>query len=154
MSLLVVFGQTLAIYLFLIAALGFLGRSQMATLTPVAYLLIALLGSAVETGLYAGKASLASGLVSAATLVAADWSLTSLLNRWPRLRRWLAGRPVVLVHDGAILWPHLRQVRLTEENLRAAIRKHGYHDPEDIHLAVLEMDGSVGVVPKRPARGH
>jgi uncharacterized membrane protein YcaP (DUF421 family) len=147
-DLLVVVGQSLAIYVFLVVALGRLGRDQMAGLTPFGYLVIALLGSAVETGLYHGSSSLAAGLVAAATLLLADHATTFLVNRWPRLRRWLCGAPVVLAHDGRVIPEHLRRVRLTEEDLRAAIRERGYEDLADVRLAVLEVDGSVGVVPK------
>ena len=148
MELLIVVGQTLAIYLFLFVLLGRFGRMLMAGLTPIQYLVIALLGSAVETGLYHGSNSLWAGLASACTLLLANWGTSALVCRWPRLRRWLAGAPVVLVHDGRVLPEHLRQVRLTEDDLRAAIRRHGYEDVRDVRLAVLERDGSVGVVPR------
>lgn len=149
MALLIVAGQSLAIYVFLVVALSRFGRMLLAGLTPLGYLIIALLGSAVETGLYNGSSSLSAGLVSAATLVAADHGFNVLLCRWPRLRRWLAGMPVVLVYNGQIMAAHLRQVRLTEHDVRAAVRKRGYEHLHEIRLAVLEIDGSIGVVPRR-----
>jgi uncharacterized membrane protein YcaP (DUF421 family) len=144
---LLVVGQSLAIYLFLVIALARFGRMTMAGLTPGGYLIIALLGSAVETGLYRGSGSLGAGLASALTVVAADRGLSASLRRWPHWRRWLVGRPVVLVHDGRVLMAHLRQVRLTEDDLLAALRQHGYESAERVRLAVLEIGGSVGVVP-------
>src|SRR5437764_1481906 len=114
MSLLLVAGHSLVIYAFLVVALARAGRSLMAGLTHANYLTIALLGSAVETGLYCGSDSLWAGLVSAATLILADRATCWLMNRAPRLRRLLAGGPVVLVHDGQLIGARLRQVRLTE----------------------------------------
>jgi uncharacterized membrane protein YcaP (DUF421 family) len=147
MSLLIVIGQTLAIYAFLVIILSRVGRSLMAGLTYFSYLVLALLGSAVETGLYHGSAALTAGLASAATLLLADRAVCFLMNRWPRLRRLLAGGPVVLVHDGQFIAAHLRQVLLTENDVRAAIRKRGYGDLGSVHLAVMEANGEVGVVP-------
>jgi uncharacterized membrane protein YcaP (DUF421 family) len=146
-ELLLVVGQSLAIYLFLVVALARFGRMAMAGLTPGGYLIIALLGSAVETGLYRGSGSLAAGLASALTVILADHGLCVLMNRWPRVRRWLVGRPVVLVHNGRVLGHHLRMVRLTEDDLAAALRRRGYETPERIRLAVLEIGGAVAVVP-------
>ncbi len=151
MSLLLVVGQTLAIYAFLVIILMRVGRSLMAGLTHVDYLVVALLGSAVETGLYRGSDSLGAGIVSAATLILADRGMSWLMNRWPRLRRLLAGAPVVLVHDGQFVTAHLRQVRLTEQDVRSAIRKRGYENLESVHLAVMEQNGEIGVVPNRRA---
>src|SRR3954454_9158201 len=119
MSLLLVVGQTLVIYVFLVVILSRVGRSLMAALTHFDYLIVALLGSAVETGLYRGSDALWAGLASAATLILANWVMSYLMNRWPRLRRLLAGGPVVLVYDGQFHPDHLRRVRLSEHDVRA-----------------------------------
>lgn len=149
MTLLIVVGQTLMIYLFLMIILGRVGRSLMAGLTHLDYLIVALLGSAVETGLYVGSNTLAAGLASAATLLAADRATSELMTRWPRLRRLLAGGPVVLVHQGRLLPPQLRRVHLTEDDVLAAIRRRGFDSLNEIQLAVLEANGEVGVIPTR-----
>ncbi len=154
MSLLMVVGQTLVIYVFLVVALSRVGRSLMAGLTAFNYLVVALLGSAVETGLYGGSAALTAGLASAATLLLADHATSHLMSRWPRLRRLLAGGPVVLVHDGRLIPDHLRQVRLSEADVRAAVRKRGYDNLDDVRLAVLEENGDVGVVPRSGTGGR
>src|SRR5436853_104431 len=116
MSLVFVAAQTLVIYLFLSVALSRMGRSLMAGLTHLNYLVIALLGSAVETGLYRGSNTLSAGLVSAGTLLAGNLAASWSMNRWPRLRRLLTGGPLLLVHDGQLLHAHLRQVWLSEED--------------------------------------
>jgi uncharacterized membrane protein YcaP (DUF421 family) len=154
MSLLLVFAQTLAIYLFLVVAMGRLRQTALEELNPSGYLITALMGSAVETGLYRGSDSLSAGLVSAATLMAANYATARLLNRFPRLRRWLVGVPLVLVHSGQILSSSLRKVHMTEENLRAAIRERGYDSVAAIRLAILEPDGSVGVIPMKQVPGR
>lgn len=146
--ILVVVWHTLVIYLLLIGGLSRMGRSLMAERTLPTYLTIALLGSAVETGLYAGSGSLAAGLASAATLLIANRVLTVLLTRSVALRHLLIGTPIVLVHDGQLVWPHLRQVGMTEQEIMAAIRERGYERLDDVHFAVMEVNGAVGVIPR------
>lgn len=147
MELLIVVGQSLVIYAFLVVTLGRVGPAVMAGLTPFQYLVVALLGSAVETGLYAGSASLPAGLVAAAALLASNRVLNLLLVRSSPVRRLLVGTPIVLVHDGQIIPSHLRRAGMTERDVRAAIRARGYDSLDDVRLAVLEVDGLVGVVP-------
>ncbi|MGN6565322.1 MAG: DUF421 domain-containing protein [Thermomicrobiales bacterium] len=146
--ILVVVWHTLVIYLVLIGGLSRMGRSLMAERTLPTYLTIALLGSAVETGLYAGSGSLAAGLASATTLLIANRVLTVLLTRSVALRHLLIGTPIVLVHDGQLVWPHLRQVGMTEQEIMAAIRERGYERLDDVHFAVMEVNGAVGVIPR------
>lgn len=150
--LLTVIWHTLAIYLFLVVGLSRLGRSLMAERTLPAYLIIALLGSAVETGLYAGSDLLSAGLVSVTTLLAADRALTALLARSAPLRRLLVGTPIVLVHDGQVVPAHLRRVGFTERDLLAAIRERGYARLDEVRFAVLEVNGEVGVIPRAAPR--
>ncbi|HET9016139.1 MAG TPA: YetF domain-containing protein [Thermomicrobiaceae bacterium] len=144
--LLVAAGQTLAVYVFLILLLGRAGRPQMAQLTLTNYVIIALLGSAVESALYAGSNSLAAGLTSATTLLLADRGLRWLISRSRLTRRLLIGSPLVLVHNGQIIASHLRRSGLSREELMAAIRMHGYDGLDDVRFAVFEVDGSIGVV--------
>lgn len=153
MELLIVFGQSLAIFVFLVILISGMGRKLMSGLTPYEYLIVALLGSAVETGLYHGSDRLSAGIVSAATIFLANYATCRLMTRYPRLRRLMAGGPIVLVHDGQVLRSRLLQVRMTENDLRAAIRKRGYDNLDDIRLAVMEINGEVGVIPKRKSQG-
>lgn len=145
--------HTAVIYLLLVVGLRFAGRALMAQFTALEYLVIALLGSAVETGLYAGSASLAAGLAAATTLLVLDRLLATVLARSRRLRAALIGSPIVLVRDGRLLEPQLRRAGLTEDDVRAAIRERGYERLDQVRYAVLEVNGAVGVVPAEGRRG-
>ncbi len=153
--LLAVFAQTLLIYLFLIVCLGLLGRREISQLTSVELVVLMILGSAVETAMVDGNTSLPAGLVSASTLLVCNRLLTLSLRRWKWLQRLVIGGPVLLVNDGRFLEKHLRNVGLTEADVLQAIRERGYADLSEVRFAVLEVDGSVGVVPRdAPVHAH
>ncbi len=124
-----------------------LGRREIAQLTAVELIIIAILGSAVETAMIAGNTSLAAGLVSATTLLLANRALSILVRRSRRVRHLLLGGPILLVNNGRMIYPHLQRAGLTEANVEQAIRERGY-DVSECRAAVLEIDGSVGVVPQ------
>ena len=42
---------------------------------------------------------------------------------------------------------HLRREGLDQETLEAALREHGLAELSDVEMAVLEIDGSISVVP-------
>jgi len=152
-GLTIVLAQTLAVYLFLIVALRLIGRPIMAQLTVLGYLVVALLGSAVETALYNGSASLAAGLTAAATLFLADRAMALLLTRSARLRWLLIGTPLVLVSNGRCVRSQVRRAGLTEADVLAAIRERGYAELQDVRWAILEVNGLVSVVPRVPRAG-
>jgi uncharacterized membrane protein YcaP (DUF421 family) len=74
--------------------------------------------------------------------------------RWPRLRRLVEGSPTLLVLHGEVLPDHLRREGLDQETLEAALREHGVSEVRDVEMAVLEIDGSISVVPSGGATTH
>ena len=140
--------HTVILYIFLILGLRLLGRRQRSELTTTELVIVAMLGSAVETSLVAGNKTLAAGLVSAGTLFAANHCMAQLVHRSKRLRRWLIGQPIPLVYRGQFVAARIREAGLTEDDVSEGIRQRGYEDVNRIELAMLEMDGSISVVAK------
>jgi uncharacterized membrane protein YcaP (DUF421 family) len=147
-GLAIVAGSTAVIYLFLIVLLRLFGRRELSQLTLIDLIVILTLGSAVETSMIHGDLSLPAGITSASTLMIVNRGLTSLFARSKRLRHWIGGGPVLLVHDCAPVYSHLRRVGMSDADLMEALRGRGYDDLSKIRFAVLETDGEVTVVPR------
>ncbi len=54
---------------------------------------------------------------------------------------------MLLVNDGKIVDAHLRAAGLTEELVLQACREHGFEDISQVKIAVLEIDGTISIVP-------
>lgn len=153
LALVAIAAQSLAIYLALILGLRAIGRRQMAQPTVLDYLIIALLGSAVETGLYRGSSSLAAGLVSVTVLLLTNRGLAVLGCRVPALRRLLVGTHLLLVNEGQIVPAQLRAGGMTTDELMQGIRRRGYDSLDDVRFAILEADGRIAVIPRESDDG-
>ena len=73
--------------------------------------------------------------------------LVRLRLRWPISRRLVEGSPTLLVLHGKVIHQHLRREGLDQATLETALREHGVSDPKDVEMAVLEVDGSISVIP-------
>ena len=60
---------------------------------------------------------------------------------------------MLLVYRGAVLTDRLRRQGVSPGDLDQAIREHGIADLTGVESAVLEMDGSISVIAKRPTAG-
>ncbi|GAC1419254.1 MAG: hypothetical protein NVSMB57_13650 [Actinomycetota bacterium] len=140
-------GSTALIYVFLIVAIRVFGRRQTGQLTVLDMLFILLLGSAVETGLIHGNATLPVGLASAATLLLMNRLITFALLRSKRLRHIVNGGPLLLAQDGRFIEEHLRRAGMTDLDAEEALRRRGYDGLSQVRYAVLETDGTVSVIP-------
>jgi uncharacterized membrane protein YcaP (DUF421 family) len=72
--------------------------------------------------------------------------------RRPALAPPLVGSPTIVVHDGQPIRANLKREGLTERELLTEIRKRGLAEVSAVALAVLEVDGSMSVVPKEHDR--
>src|SRR5262249_30937521 len=125
-----------------------LGKRQVGQMNIYDLALIMALANSVQNAMTSGKGDLSVGLVSAGTLLVIGWAISMLFIRMPKLEERLIGTPTVLIHEGHIEHEHLRREHIAMEELLAVVRQHGLPDPRDVKLAVLEVDGSISIVPK------
>jgi uncharacterized membrane protein YcaP (DUF421 family) len=135
------------VYLAILAALRIAGKRHVAQLSVVDFVLVLLVSNAVQNAMVGPDTSLAGGLVAALTLIFVNLLLTRLVIRDERLGAFLEGEPSLLVRNGKILENHLAREGIRRAELEAAIREHGFSSVKDCQVAILEIDGSISVVP-------
>jgi uncharacterized membrane protein YcaP (DUF421 family) len=109
--------------------------------------LMIVLANAVQNAMVGDDNSLFGGIISATTLIVLNFILHFALRRSQKLENLLVGQPVVLLSDGVLQTTTLEREGLTREEVQAALREHGIERLEDAHICVLEVDGSISVVP-------
>ncbi|WP_025718281.1 MULTISPECIES: DUF421 domain-containing protein [Paenibacillus] len=65
-----------------------------------------------------------------------------------KLRSWLSGKPTVLIQEGKILESNMKKLRITLDTLNQELRSKNIFNIQDVHYAVLEMNGAISVLPK------
>ena len=137
--------RALIVYVFLIGLLRLTGRRQVGQLAPFDLVLLLVLSNAVQNAMNGGDNSVLGGVLSAVTLVGANWTLSYLTFRSKRLARAIEGRPQVLVHNGHVYRDVMEREKLTPSELDAALRLAGCASVADVHFAVLENNGQISV---------
>ena len=66
--------------------------------------------------------------------------------RRPGARRFFTSDPVLLLADGRIRGEALRRNRLTESEIRQAVRMQGTGDLSTVRAVVLETNGKLSVI--------
>lgn len=139
--------HTVVIYFFLIFLMRTIGQRTLGQLSVVDLVIVIVMGSAVETAMVNGDTSLQAGLVCASTLLVANRTLAFFVVRSRRFRKLVVGNPMILVHNGKFIEDHLRRAGLTEEDVMEALREREENKLDDILFAILEVDGTINVVP-------
>ena len=140
--------RTTAVYVFLLLILRLAGKRELGQLRVFDLVVVLVIANAVQNAMVGPDTSLTGGLVAAAVLVLLDRGTDRLALRTSRLGSLLAGTPTLLVYDGRVIDAHLRREGGGEDELLMALREHGVAAPEGVKLAVLEVDGTISVVPR------
>jgi len=135
---------------FLLVGFRVFGKREMAQLSVYDLAMLFALSNAVQNAMTAGRGNLSVGLAVSSVVVLTGWALTKLLARRPALAARVIGSPTILVRDGQPLVGRMRRERVTNDELDTAVRQYGLAGVGDVALAVLEVDGSISVVPRDP----
>lgn len=133
-------------YIALVVFLRISGKRTLSKMNAFDLVVTVALGSTLATVLLARDVALAEGALAFALLIGLQFvvSWSSVRARW--VRRLATGEPLMLLYCGEFLPATLRQARVTEDEVRAAIRSSGVDSLDKVHAVVLETDGSFSVV--------
>ena len=139
--------RTAAVYAVILIGLRLAGKREMGQMTVFDLVVLLLIANVVQNAMVGDDTSLLGGVLAAGVLLILNALLAWLRLKWPRLRRVIEGSPTVLIFRGKALKSQMDHEEVDPEMLRAALREHGMLDEKDVEVAVLEIDGSISVVP-------
>jgi uncharacterized membrane protein YcaP (DUF421 family) len=139
--------KTAIVFALVATGLRLLGKREASQLNVYDLAMLMALANAVQNAMTGGLGNIGVGLVTSSVIVLFAWGLTRLVIRNPGVERLVIGSPTIIVHDGRVLADRLRRQRINRDELTAAIRAYGLSDLRQVQTAVLEVDGSISVIP-------
>jgi uncharacterized membrane protein YcaP (DUF421 family) len=146
-SLVLIVARTLVVYLVLLLALRLSGKREIGQMTPFDLVVLLVIANAVQTAMVGPDTSLNGGILAALSLLVVNRLVNRLGLKSRRLQEQLVGQPSLLVNNGELLEENLEREGVTAEEVMQALREHGIADLKTVKLAVLEVDGTISVVP-------
>lgn len=133
-------------YLGLVISLRVSGKRTLSKMNAFDLIVTVALGSTLATILLSKDVTLAQGTLTYVLLIGMQFAVTwsSVRARW--VRRLVTGDPALLLYRGELLPAALKKARVTEDELRAALRAAGLPMLDEAEAVVLETDGSFSVV--------
>jgi uncharacterized membrane protein YcaP (DUF421 family) len=128
------------------------GKRTLSKLNVFDFVFVVAVGSVFASTIISKDVTLIEGLAALATLIVIQLVLAELASRYPTAERLINGEPTLLLSHGRFIPAALRKERVTEEEVRAAIREKGVTRVEDVDAVIMENDGSLSVAweSKRP----
>jgi len=146
--------RTVVVYVAVFALLRLAGKRELGQMSVSDLVVILVIANAVQNSLNGGDTSLIGGLVAAATLVGMNILFDRFGRRLPFLSRLVKDEPTLLMKDGKLFEENLGREDVSREELEMAAREHGIPDLSGVSAAILEVDGSISVIPKEGRSIH
>jgi uncharacterized membrane protein YcaP (DUF421 family) len=142
-----IIAKTVVIYLFLIAGLRLLGKRELGQMTIYDLVMIVVLGNAVQNAMINNDNTLCGGLISATTLLLLNRLFNMVIVHWKKAEQVMVGEPVLILKDGKLIDKAMKHEGVTRDQIMEALREHGFDRPDQASMAVLEVDGTISVLP-------
>ena len=139
--------RAILVYLTLIAAVRLLGKRQIGQLEPSEFGVAMLLADLAAIPMQDASLPLLSGLVPIFAVVGLELLLSFAIMKSVPVRKFLCGKPVILIDNGKILQDNLRRTRVTLDELTGHLRQKDVLDIRSVQYAILETDGNLSVFP-------
>lgn len=152
--MLTVFFRGVVLYLILIAGIRLLGKRQLGQLEPSEVAVTMLLADLASIPMEDKSIPIYSGLIPIAAVLVMEMVLAFLSMRSIKVRKFLCGKPVILIENGRFLQDNMRKNRVTLDELISQLREKEVLDPSTVQYAILETGGNLSVFPypqERPA---
>ena len=142
--------RTVVVYFALLLGLRIAGKRELGQMAPFDLVVILVISNAVQNAMVGPDTSLTAGLVAALTLLVVNRGVNVLGLGSRILGKQLIGSPTLLVNDGHYIDDALRKEGISTDEVMMALREHGVDKISDVETAILEVDGSISVIPRSP----
>jgi len=151
MSVLTVLAKTVGLYVAALASFRLMGKRTLGDMEPLDFVVVLVIAEVVAAPLADPGLAVPPALVAVAALTAIQLALAWVSMRSKVAQKVLEGEAVVVVREGRVIGRNLRKARVTPAELSERLRERGYLGPEDVELAVLEIDGMLSAIPRKHA---
>ena len=143
--------RTVVVYFFILVGFRLAGKREVGQLAPFDFALVLLIANSVQNAMVGPDTSLVGGLVAATILLLVNWGLGRITASNKAVERLVRGEARVLVSRGHVHEDSLQKEGISHKELMQALRESGCSSVQECRLGVLEVDGTITVIPMKAA---
>lgn len=142
------FLRCLILYFFLLLAMRLMGKRQLGELQPFELAITLVASELVCIPMADATIPIIYGIIPVFSLFLVHIIITKLATKSVRFRKFLNGKPVIIIQNGNILPDVMKELNMNIDDIMEALRGTGYFNPCEVEYAILETNGSLTVLPK------
>lgn len=140
--------KIIAGFIALMVVIRFIGKKELAEVTPFDFVFIVILGGTLEEGVYDEKVRVWDVLYTIGLWTALYLLTDFLVRKFERLRPIIKGEPSFLVNNGLLDIKELKKNKIESEQLRSLLRMQGFFSISEVKYVLLEPGGQISILKK------
>ncbi len=142
------FLRCIILYFFLLLAMRLMGKRQLGELQPFELAITLVASELVCIPMADATIPIIYGIIPVFSLFLVHIIITKLATKSVKFRKFLNGKPVIVIKQGNILPDVLKELNMNIDDIMEALRSSGYFNPSEVEYAILETNGSLTVLAK------
>ena len=143
--------RAVILYILVIFSVRLMGKRQLGELQPSELVITILVSNIATLPLEDTDIPLIIGITPILALVCFEVLMSWVILRFPAMRKIISGKPKIVVRGGKPDDHALRELRLSMDDLKAALRSEDVFDFADVKYAIIETNGSISVLKEEEA---
>ena len=145
-------GNALLFYVLIVVMVRLVGKRTTSELNNFDWIINVTIGSLAASGILLKNVATADAIAAIAVLAACQFVTTMVVQRSRKAADVVKAEPTLLTHKGRYLREAMERTRISEEEIRAALRQKGITENAGANWVVLETNGQLSVIPRQDAR--
>ena len=129
--------RAVILYLALILVVRLMGKRQLGEMEPMEFVVTMLIANLAAVPMQE------TGTPPILVVLSVELVLSVLTYRSVGVRRFLCGKPVILIENGRLLQQNLKKTRVNTDELSEYLRIQGVTDLAQVQYAILETSGAI-----------
>lgn len=144
--------RTFIVYCVVLLSMRLMGKRQLGELQPGELVITILISEIAAEPINDSSQSLISSIIPLMLLVSFEIINSLISMKSPSFRYVVDGRPITIINNGNLSQKKLKDLRLTIDDVLAALRQKDVFDIDDVEYAIIETNGTLSLLLKQQER--
>lgn len=133
-------------YVYTVLNIRLMDKRSLGMLSPYEFIIIIALGTSVGDPMFYTHVPLIQGMLVTSTIVFMERFISLLTEKSRFWENVMEGKPALIIKNGIVIEPTLKQQKFSTEELLSALRIKGIRNIGQIAYAYIEPSGNISVI--------
>lgn len=146
--MLLIFIRSIIVYIMLFVTMRLMGKRQLGELQPFEFVVTLLIADLATIPMQDINVPILHGLVPIFAVFIIHLFISKLNFKSITFRKILDGKPTIVINDNGVDYKAMKSLNMHINDLMESLRGQGYFNINEVHIAIVETNGKLSVLPK------